>query len=110
MPYAMRADVKRVLLIPETEVSFDSEIDELILVADAHVDVILRKFFPADSLPLPPTHPDFGVVRHFEALWAAGLFRERREQKLEGEHVLVKLAREGLHSYLGSKYVTFSIV
>jgi len=96
MAYATLAQVKRWLLIPESDTRDDAEIGELLDLVHAEVEAMVMKY--ADALPSQDQ-----VLANYEAMWAAGLFRMRRE-KTEGVHDYVKFAVERIEQYLSAKH------
>lgn len=111
MPYASVADVKVYLQIPSQVADYDSEISAIIEFVDGHVNAVLRRYFTAAELPLSNTHEDYPVVRWYEAMWAAGEFKQRREGRpQEQEHPYAAHAREGLTDYLEAKYTRVELI
>jgi len=96
MTYASLDQVKRWLLIPSSETSDDTELNELLNVVDAEIQTIISKYTSS-----PPESDD--VIALYESLWVAGLYRMRRE-KVDDVHPYVRYAREKLEEYLKSKF------
>jgi len=97
MPYATLAQVKRYLLIPESDTRDDSELSELLDLVHAEVLALIKNYV---NTPPESDH----VLANYEAMWAAGLYRTRRE-KTDQVHDYVKFAAERIEKYLRAKYL-----
>jgi len=94
MTYATVESVRQWLMITTT--SEDAEISQILEEVHAQILEIL-KFYVAE----PPSTDT--TLAHIEAMWAAGIYRMRREPKNE-PHVFVKTAQELLNNYILLKY------
>jgi len=95
MTYSSVASVKIVLLIPDDEDSFDTELEACIASADALVDGLLKKvgLTVGDSVPQ--------LIADACAHFAAWLFRHRRDP--EKAEVFWAEAHKFLDAYIDSE-------
>jgi phage gp36-like protein len=105
MTYGTQANVKERLAIPSTEARYDTQIDNKITQVDALIDNKLTAYV---TVPLgsPPQ-----IINDICDDWAAGLFREEREEledpslKTDKQDVLTKRAKEALEEYINTTYL-----
>ncbi|MEM4497324.1 MAG: hypothetical protein QW692_00675 [Nitrososphaerota archaeon] len=96
MPYASINDVKAWLIIPPNDTRDDAEISAILSVVDEEIRIMISRY----SDIIPESDP---IIAMYEALWAAGIYRMRRE-KMNDVHPFIKYARERLIEYICGKY------
>jgi phage gp36-like protein len=105
MTYGTQANVKERLDIAATETRYNAQIDNKITQVDALID---NKLSAYATVPLgsPPQ-----IINDICDDWAAGLFREEREEledpslKTGKQDVLTKRAKEALEDYINTEYL-----
>jgi hypothetical protein len=92
MAYSLKAAVKTVL--QETETTWDTEIDDAIVSADALIDSLLAK----RGLTVPSTTPQ--NIKDASAHFAAWLYRRRRDPA--GAKAFEEEAKAFMDAYIGA--------
>lgn len=99
MAYCTKSEVKKLLLIDESETKYDSIIDDGIAFGDAQIDLALSPY--EEDLPLD--YPG-DAVKYISAMLAAGYVKRRlMPQDATGEWTV--LGRETLEKYIKATYL-----
>jgi len=108
MPYSSLEQVKRYLNINPGDVSEDSLLQALQEAAYGDINLYLSEF-----TRVPVTDPeDVKILADIEAMWAAGLYRMRLEQRpdipqAQWSHPLLEMARKRLLDFIERRYLAF---
>lgn len=105
MPYSTLDQVKKWLKIDPADTSEDTVLKSFQEEANRAIDNILSKF-----TTVPITDPDkTPILGDIEALWAAGLYRVREEQRpdipeQQWSHPFIELAKKRLYEFIDANY------
>jgi len=100
MTYASISDVKWWLKHPQSDISLDDEIGEVLESIDAEINDTLSEY-----IATPVEEEDLKeVLADIEAQWAAGVIRQRRMPEPGEEDIYVQVAKRRLERLIERRF------